>query len=94
MSFKCPFRLTTLFFGGKEYTQITSRAVTVPKYVPNNLNSADDTSIEAMIKNDKDVHDFHDVDSNGVDWCDKNYLALNVKKTIAIIFDFRKKGNA
>ena len=54
---------------------------------------ADDTAIQALIKNEKDLHVFNQVISNFVVWCEDNYLQLNVKKTKEMIFDFRKKGD-
>ena len=43
-----------------------------------------------MITNDNDSHNRQEVDIF-VDWCQKDYLVLNVGKTKEMIIDFRRK---
>ena len=54
---------------------------------------ADDTSITGLITKQEDLIDYHSEVSNFVDWCERHFLQLNVKKTKEIIFDFRLKQN-
>ena len=51
---------------------------------------ADDTELVGKISNDEDVL-FHKQFENLVNWCDQNYLYLNVSKTKEMCIDFRKK---
>ena len=51
---------------------------------------ADDTGLTGLITDDDDTHYRRQIDSF-VDWCDDNYLQLNVGKTKEMIIDFRKK---
>ena len=50
---------------------------------------ADDATLTGKISDDDDSHYRNEVD-NFVDWCDRNYLKLNVDKTKEMIIDFRK----
>ena len=50
---------------------------------------ADDTELVGKIRNDEDAI-YHKQIENFVNWCDKNYLYLNVSKTKKICIDFRK----
>ena len=50
---------------------------------------ADDTELVGKISNDKDAL-YHKQIENFVNWCDKNYLYLNVSKTKEMCADFRK----
>ena len=50
---------------------------------------ADDTELVGKINNDEDVI-YHKQIQNFVNWCDKNYLCLNVSKTKEMCIDFRK----
>ena len=54
---------------------------------------ADDTSIQALIKNELDLDNYFTTIHNFVNWCKIHFLKLNVKKTKEIIFDFRTKDN-
>ena len=54
---------------------------------------ADDTSIQALIKNNSDLINYKNEILRFVKWCDDHFLLLNVKKTKEIIFDFRQKHN-
>ena len=54
---------------------------------------ADDTSIQALIKNNDDLHNYFSEVNRFVQWCDSHFLLLNVKKTKELIFDFRKMNN-
>ena len=54
---------------------------------------ADDTSIQGLIKTDEDVDNYFSTINNFVDWCDRHFLKLNVKKTKELIFDFRRLAN-
>ena len=54
---------------------------------------ADDTSIQALIKNDQDLNNYFSSINNFVDWCNNHFLKLNVKKTKEMIFDFRRLDN-
>jgi len=47
---------------------------------------ADDTSIQALIKNDNDVLNYYSEINMFVDWCKELFLELNVKKTKELIF--------
>ena len=49
----------------------------------------DDTELVGKISNDEDAR-YHKQIENFVNWCDKNYLYLNVSKTKEICIDFRK----
>ena len=51
---------------------------------------ADDTSIQALISSEKDLTNYKSEIDKFVQWCDDQYLKLNVSKTKEIIFDFRK----
>ena len=51
---------------------------------------ADDTELVGKISNDEDTI-YHKQIENFVNWCDKNYLYLNVSKTKERCIDFRKK---
>ena len=50
---------------------------------------ADDTALTGLILDDQCSHYLSSVDSF-VDWCDQNYLQLNVTKTKEMVIDFRK----
>ena len=50
---------------------------------------ADDTELVGKISNDEDVL-FHKQFENLVNWCDQNYLYLNVSKTKEMCIDLRK----
>ena len=50
---------------------------------------ADDTELVGRISNDEDAI-YHKQIENFVNWCDKNYLYLNVSKTKEMCIDFRK----
>ena len=50
---------------------------------------ADDTSLTGLIC-DSDETRYREAVAELVDWCDSNYLQLNVTKTEEMIFDFRK----
>ena len=50
---------------------------------------ADDTELVGKISNDENAI-YHKQIKNFVNWCDKNYLYLNVSKTKEISIDFRK----
>ena len=50
---------------------------------------ADDTELVGKISNDEDVI-YHKQTENFVNWCDKNYIYLNVSKTKEMCTDFRK----
>ena len=50
---------------------------------------ADDTELVAKISNDEDAL-YHKQTENFVNWCEKNYLYLNVSKMKAMCSDFRK----
>ena len=54
---------------------------------------ADDTSIQALVKNDNDLLNYRTEISRFVQWCDVHFLLLNVKKTKELIIDFRQKNN-
>ena len=54
---------------------------------------ADDTSIQALIKNNDDLHNYFSEVNRFVQWCDSHFLLLNVKKNKELIFDFRKMNN-
>ena len=51
---------------------------------------ADNTALTRRITKGNDSHYRHEID-NFVDWCDKNYLVLNVDQTKEIVIDVRKK---
>ena len=53
------------------------------------MNFVDDTELVGKISNDEDAL-YHRQIENFVNWCDKNYLYLNVSKTIEVCIDFRK----
>ena len=50
---------------------------------------ADDTELVGKISNDKDAL-YHKQIEKFVNWCDRNYLYLNVYKTKEMCIDFRK----
>ena len=50
---------------------------------------ADDTSLTGLMR-DSDEAKYREAVSELVNWCDKNYLQLNVTKTEEMIIDFRK----
>ena len=50
---------------------------------------ADDTELVGNICNNEDAI-YHKQIENFVNWCDKNYLCLNVSKTKEMCIDFRK----
>ena len=50
---------------------------------------ADDSALTGLITKDDDTHYRRQIDMF-VDWCDQNYLQLNVSKTKEMIIDFRK----
>ena len=50
---------------------------------------ADDTCLMGLIVNDNDTDYVHEINSF-VDWCDNNFLQLNVGKTKEMVIDFRK----
>ena len=54
---------------------------------------ADDTVILGLISNDEDVTTYTQEVDCFVDWCDNNFLNLNVKKTKEMIVDFSKSPN-
>ena len=54
---------------------------------------ADDAELVGNISNDEDAI-YHKQTENFVNWCDKNYLYLNVSKTKEMCIDFRKNQNA
>ena len=56
------------------------------------LKYADDTSIQALVSNDVDLVNYYSEVERFVQWCDSNYLLLNVKKTKELVIDFRKAG--
>ena len=51
---------------------------------------ADDTGLTGLIMVDDDSHYRQEID-RFVEWCDSNYLELNVSKTKEMIVDFRKE---
>ena len=51
---------------------------------------ADDTALTGQIANDNDLHYIQAINTF-VDWCDNNYLELNVSKTKEMIIDFQTK---
>ena len=55
---------------------------------------ADDTSIQALIRNNSDLNNFHSQVSLFVQWCIDHFLDLNVPKTKELIFDFRQSNNS
>jgi len=57
------------------------------------LKYADDTSIQALIANQRDLTNYKSEVERFVQWCDSHHLLLNVKKTKELIFDFRKTDN-
>ena len=50
---------------------------------------ADDTELVGKIRNDEDTI-YHKQIENYVNWCDTNYLHLNVSKSKEMCIDFRK----
>jgi hypothetical protein len=54
---------------------------------------ADDTGLTGLITDDDDSHYRQEID-HFVEWCDSNYLELNVSKTKEMIVDFRKEQHA
>ena len=56
------------------------------------LKFADDTAILGLIKNKNEISYRPEV-SKFVQWCNTNYLQLNVNKTKEMVIDFRKKDN-
>ena len=52
---------------------------------------ADDTALTGLIIDDQCSHYLNSVQSF-VNWCDKNYLQLNVTKTKEMVIDFRKNN--
>uniref|UniRef100_A0A3B1K1K8 Reverse transcriptase domain-containing protein n=1 Tax=Astyanax mexicanus TaxID=7994 RepID=A0A3B1K1K8_ASTMX len=52
---------------------------------------ADDTTLVGLIQDGKEQHYREEVDLFA-DWCSKNNLILNVKKTKELVIDFRKKA--
>ena len=54
---------------------------------------ADDTSISGLITQQEDLLNYFSVINYFVEWCERHFLLLNVKKTKEIIFDFRIKNN-
>ena len=54
---------------------------------------ADDTSISGLITQQEDLLNYFSVINYFVEWCERHFLLLNVKKTKEIIFDFRIKKN-
>ena len=57
------------------------------------LKYADDTAIQALIRNKEDVDNYFLTINNFTKWCEDHFLKLNVKKTKEMIFDFRLKDN-
>ena len=53
---------------------------------------ADDTSLTGLLR-DSDEAKYRQAVSELVDWCDRNYLELNVTKTEEMIIDFRRKSD-
>ena len=51
---------------------------------------ADNRGLTGLITNDDDPHYREEVD-RFVDWCEKNYLILNIGKTKEMIMNFRQK---
>ena len=70
----------------------TNDCSTIFKNIPI-LKYADDTSIQALIANQRDLTNYESEVERFVQWCDSHYLLLNVKKTKELIFDFRKTDN-
>lgn len=56
------------------------------------LKYADDTVIIGNIENNNEQMYLNQV-ASFVNWCDSNYLNLNVKKTMEMFFDFRRNKN-
>ena len=52
---------------------------------------ADDTTIQGLIQENET--EYRKCVSWFVDWCEKHFLLLNVKKTKELIVDFRNKKN-
>ena len=52
---------------------------------------ADDTELVKKFSNDEDAL-FHKQIENFVNWCDKNYLYLNISKTKEMCIDIRKNS--
>ena len=50
---------------------------------------ADDTALTGLILNDDSVHYIHALNAF-VNWCESNFLELNVDKTKEMVIDFRK----
>ena len=50
---------------------------------------ADDTVVVGLSKNNDESHDRNSI-TYVTDWCDSNYLNLNVAKTKKVIMDFRR----
>ena len=55
------------------------------------LKFAEDTAILGLIKN-KNLISYRSVVSKIVQWCNTNYLQLNVNKTKEMVIDFRKQN--
>jgi len=55
---------------------------------------ADDTSIQALIRNDSDLNNYYSQVFLFVQWCRDHFLDLNVPKTKELIFDFRQSNNS
>ena len=60
-----------------------------PLFIPSVVKFADDTELVGNISNDEDAI-YHKQIENFVNWCDENYLYLNVSKTKEMCIDFRK----
>ena len=54
---------------------------------------ADDTAMAGLIGKD-DESEFRSQVDNFVDYCDRNYLELNVSKTKELIVDFRRPSKS
>ena len=57
------------------------------------LKYADDTAIQALIKNQQDIDNYYTTINHFTSWCNDHFLKLNVKKTKELIFDFRLIDN-
>ena len=57
------------------------------------IKCADDTSISGLITQQEDLLNYFSVINYFVEWCERHFLLLNVKKTKELIIDFRKSDN-
>ena len=51
---------------------------------------ADDSTVQGLISSDEDETNYRDAITWFVEWCEKHYLLLNIKKTKEMIIDFRE----